>query len=610
MPVQPLAHALTGARSSRTDVAEFAHALWLPVRDRLSPGRAAARLGGTGAHFDDDAAGLEGFARPLWGLVPLAAGGGDIDLDPVLAGIEAGADPASPEYWGEAVDRDQRLVEMAALGLGLALTPERFWDPLAPTSRDHLSRWLARINDVECNDNNWLFFRVLVNLGLDRVGSPLANPAGTEAALERLESFYLGDGWYADGAVGRADHYVPWAFHFYGLIYARLAGERDPARAERFRERAALIAEDFAHWFDDDGAALPYGRSLTYRFAASAFWGALAFADVEALPWARTRGLYTRHLQWWRGRDVDDRGVLPIGYAYPNLTMAEAYNSPGSPYWAAKAFLPLALAEDHPFWSAVPAPSRREPVRTQKHAALILCDDRDGGHVVGLAGGQNADQFRHGPEKYDKFAYSTSFGVSVPASGYWLHEQAGDSTLLLSEDGVQWRGRRAPEDVKIDDGIVWSRWRAFDDVEVETWLWPQLPWQLRVHLIRTGRPLRTAEGAWALDRTGDRPPTSRGPEPTTPGSASATTAAGFSGIRDLDGKRSGDVVRAAPNTNLIHPRTVIPTLLADLPAGTHVLRCAVLGSRHGEPAEWRTPVTPQPRTPITTPPVPLEGVLS
>lgn len=586
MVLQP-ASALVGARSSRSEVSALALTLWQPVRERLSAGSARAVLGRSGAHFDDTAASLEGFARPLWGLIPLAAGGTEVDLDPVLAGLDAGTDPSSPEYWGRPGDRDQRLVEMAALGLGLAMTPERLWDPLPATARGRLAEWLGTINDVACNDNNWLFFRVLVNLGLARVGSDKHDPEASAAALDRLESFYLGGGWYADGVSGRCDHYVPWAFHFYGLIYARLAGDQDRARSERFRERAALIADDFRHWFDDQGATLPYGRSLTYRFAAAAFWGALAFADVEALPWSETRGLYTRHLQWWHGRDIDDRGLLTIGYGYPNPLMAEAYNSPGSPYWAAKAFLPLAVGEEHPFWANEPGPSVREPVRTQEQPRLVLCDDRAGGHVFALAGGQDGDQFRHGPEKYSKLAYSTHFAVSFPSSGYGLPEQAADSALVLSEDGVHWRGRRAPEEARVADGLVWTRWRPWDDVEIETWLWPQLPWQVRVHRIRTERALHTAEGGWALDRTGDARANPLGLESAAPAEAFASYPAGFSGLRDLDGRREGEVVRAAPNTNLMNPRTVIPTLRSLLEPGSHMLRCAVLGSSEREPAAWR-----------------------
>ena len=51
--------------------------------------------------------------------------------------------------------------------------------------------------------------------------------------------------------------------------------------------------------------------------------------------------------------------MLSIGYGYPNLFMCESYNSAGSPYWALKAFLPLALPEDHPFWTAEEARGHR-----------------------------------------------------------------------------------------------------------------------------------------------------------------------------------------------------------------------------------------------------------
>jgi len=91
-------------------------------------------------------------------------------------------------------------------------------------------------------------------------------------------AFYIADGWYRDGNIRRIDHYIPFAMHYYGLIYAALAQPGDP-RAERFRERARLFAQDFRHWFADDGGGLAFGRSLTYRYAMAGFWGALAIFD-------------------------------------------------------------------------------------------------------------------------------------------------------------------------------------------------------------------------------------------------------------------------------------------------------------------------------------------
>ena len=48
------------------------------------------------------------------------------------------------------------------------------------------------------------------------------------------------------------------------------------------------------HLFGTDGAAIPYGRSMTYRFACAAFWSAVAFDELEVRPLAdhlEVRGL-------------------------------------------------------------------------------------------------------------------------------------------------------------------------------------------------------------------------------------------------------------------------------------------------------------------------------
>jgi hypothetical protein len=59
----------------RADLQRAVCALFAPLKPHFSSGAARVRLGFSGAHYDDNAAELEGFARPLWGLAPLAAGG-------------------------------------------------------------------------------------------------------------------------------------------------------------------------------------------------------------------------------------------------------------------------------------------------------------------------------------------------------------------------------------------------------------------------------------------------------------------------------------------------------------------------------------------------------
>ncbi|WP_045234929.1 DUF2264 domain-containing protein, partial [Deinococcus pimensis] len=219
-----------------------------------------------------------------------------------------------------------------------------------------------------------------------------------------------------------------------------------------------------------EGAALPFGRSLTYRFATGAFWGALAFADVEALPWGELRGLWARHLRWWASRELfTETGVLTVGYAYPNLMISEEYNSPQSPYWAMKYFLPLALPDTHPFWQTPEAPQRSLPeVHPQHHPGMLVCRDDADGHVFALSGRQHASWLNHGAAKYAKFAYSTRFGFSVSVGERDLAKLAPDSALAFSDDGERYRVRERVDDVTVAGDVVHSLWRPWPDVTVHT----------------------------------------------------------------------------------------------------------------------------------------------
>ncbi|MCW2880546.1 MAG: hypothetical protein JWQ95_4646 [Sphaerisporangium sp.] len=572
----------------REDLRHLVRALTEPLIPHFSPGGARLRIGGNATHYGDQAAELEAFARPLWGLAPLAAGGGSFDhWELWRRGLAAGTDPGHEEYWGPVTGIDQRLVESAAIGLALALAPETVWDPLSGKERDSLRAWLLDATAAQAVDNNWQFFPVLAGLGLDRVGVA-RDPAPDAARLDRLESFALGRGWYSDGPTAQRDYYVPFAMHYYGLIYAALAGERDPGRARRFRERAAFFALDFEHWFTSDGAAVPFGRSLTYRFAQGAFWGALAFADVEVLPWGTVKGHLMRHLRWWLERPIQDpSGLLTLGYGYPQPSLTEQYNGPGSPYWAFKAFLPLAVPAEHAFWTSDEHAAPHLPeVSDQPEAGVALMRCEEGRQVVMLSAQQHHTWVRNGAAKYAKFAYSTAFGFSVPSGSYGLEQAALDSTLALSEDGVHWRPCEVPRDSTVHDGLLHSRWTPWPDVEVETWLIAYPPWHVRVHHLTTGRRLSSAEGGFAVDR--DIPFRRSG---AGEGHARVDSPAGACLIEDLAGARAGRLVQALPGTNVMAPRTVIPTLVGEHEPAGHRLACAVLGVADPRPSgDW--PLSP------------------
>ncbi|UHS63013.1 DUF2264 domain-containing protein [Agrobacterium vaccinii] len=576
---------------TRDDLAKAVMDLFNPLLPYFSEGGARVRLSATGAIFDYPAAELEGFARPLWGIVPLSAGGYDFPYwELYRRGLANGTNPDHAEYWGDVSDRNQRLVELAAIGFALAMVPEHIWEPLRDADKEVVAAYLLAAREREFVDNNWKFFRVLIDLGLERVGVAF-DKTKTHAYLDELEAFDIGDGWYRDGPVRRVDHYVPFAMHFYGLIYTVLA-KGDDARKTRLLQRSKRFASDIRHWFGPDGASLAFGRSQTYRFAAGGFWGGLAFADLEALPWSQVKGYYMRHIRWWAKLPICDRdGVLSIGYGYPNLLMSESYNSPCSPYWALKFFLPLALPGDHPFWVAEEAEPETfaEPVPLPKPGMVAF---HTPGNVVVLSSGQQHDKMRGAQEKYSKFVYSTRYAFNIEADDRHFAAASFDGMLGLSDDGVHFRTRETMEEALIAGECLYSRWRPWADVDIETWLVPRNPWHIRLHRIRTPRPLQISEGGFAIERADfNRDRTEEGE-----GGAVCYGQADTSAIFDLSTgtRRVGLCHQAIANTNLIHARTLVPQLRGTIATGeTHLITAcmALPADTAAEAALAELPVT-------------------
>lgn len=575
---------------TRQDVEQAAVQLIEPLLPLLSEGKARLNLGGTSAVYADYIAEMEAFARPLWAIVPMLAGK-CASVQPIWQvwrqGIINGVDPEHEEYWGDTGEYDQRMVEMAALATGMCLAPDIFFFDLPEKTQKQLYRWLDRINGRGMPLNNWLFFRVLVNTAFLLCGLPCPKDQ-LEDDFNKLEEHYEGDGWYFDFRDQR-EYYTMWAFHYYGIIYAKAMRKLDPDRSRRYIDRAIQMAPDFACWFDQKGEAIPYGRSLTYRFAQSAFFSALAFigGESQALSYGEMKGLLLSNMRRWFSRPIFTRdGVLTIGYHYPNLLMAEGYNAPGSPYWAMKAFICLALPADHPFWTSEEALPTVPAVSVQPHARMLIARSRDNSHVIAYQAGNHAFEHAHSEAKYEKFAYSTVFGFSVPKAQKKLEAGAYDSMLAVSEDGVTYFPRRGQTiNTKITKSKTVCTWSPMEGVDITTVIIPIDEWHIRVHRIHTDRALKAAEGGFSFAR-GAKDEEIRSQDAH---SAVVSAAWGVSGILSLHGYAQGTLVRTEPNTNLMASRTLLPTLTADLPIGDSTLACAVFGTETGTLDEWASP---------------------
>lgn len=108
-------------------------------------------------------------------------------------------------------------------------------------------------------------------------------------------------------------------------------------------------------------------------------------------------------------------------------------------------------------------------------------------------------------------------------------------------------------------------------MEVRTWVVAGLPWHIRIHRIETGRALDAAEGGFALGQETELA------QQTDNSGTAVSTAWGTSGIKGLTGYGKAELIWPNANTNLLRPRTVLPTLTATLEPGIHWLASAVYG---------------------------------
>ena len=570
---------------TRQDMVRAAADLLRPLVNCMSPGKSRLVVGEGAAYYSEDVAGMEGFSRPLWAILPLLMGKCPEaeEFWPLWReGLIHGTDPAHPEYWGDLTNYDQKMVEMAVLGAGLCFAPDAFYRELSPRQQDNLYRWLNQINQHEMHGNNWRYFRILVNAGFLTVGRP-ADEKKLRDDLDMMETHYVGNGWYFDYPTKR-DYYTLWGFHFNSLLYAAVMEDRDRERCQRFRERAKLIAPRFACWFDREGRGIPYGRSVLYRMAQSAFFAALAFAgvDVPEMDWGQIKGLLLRNVRFWLRQPIFDRGgALTVGYGYPNLCASEGYSAPGSPYWALIAFWALALPEAHPFWQAEEKPFSPPEMFLDEQVRLLLTRDPDNRQVIAYTAGNHAWEHTHEDEKYEKFAYSTHFAYSVSREVTSLPKGAFDSMLAIRRMGKDlWRVRSGCDSFSLSSDRVTFAWAPADGVHIHTVIVPLGKWHVRKHVIRTEFPLEAAEGAFSVkkDWAGSRPcDRIASVLVERDRSAAAHGAFGTSAIFALKGFARGQVIHPEANTNLMHPRTVLPQLYAWVDPGETTLICAVYG---------------------------------
>lgn len=408
------------------------------------------------------------------------------------------------------------MVESASVALGLRLTRPWLWDRLASDVRDRVEHWLRGALRHVPAGNNWYLFPYTVAGFLESVGRGDAETArARERALELLEHWYRGDGWYADGDGRSFDHYNGWALHLYPLLDAHLAGDEGASARHGARLREHL--ESYALMFGGDGSPLYFGRSLAYRFAASAAVGLGAVTGHTPLAPGASRRVASGSLRYFleRGAAGDD-GLLSLGWHGPHSATLQTYSGPASPYWASKAFVALLVPAEHPLWTApeeaapsegpdrvVSVPAAGFLVQSTRADGVVRLHNHGSDHVRPDEGESAADEDPH----YARLAYST---VTGPTST----DNTADNHLSVTVGGAR-SARRRIHPLGSGHGDGWG-WAA-------SWHLPVFPAApstvpgLRVesvtvvrgrHELRVHRVLGAPDGAraeltgWAVDPGG------------------------------------------------------------------------------------------------------------
>ncbi len=573
---------------TRTDVVNLFLNIIRPLRPFYSANHAFLHIGNTGVHYGEKSARMEGFARVLWGLGPLwSADNSNLPsktqaelqtwLELYKEGILHGTNPKSPEYWGDIFDFDQKMVEAPAIAFTLLLNQKPLWDCLSAEEKGRVFDWLNQINAHDMPQNNWRWFRIMVNMAFRLMGLPWSEEK-TEEDFRIIETSYIGDGWYFDGNPGQLDYYVAYAIHFYGMVYSHFMDQSEPERCRILRERSTLFFHDFVYWFANDGNELPFGRSLTYRYAHCNPFAAMAYAGLE-LDYGVLKNLILRNLETWVRRPIfDNAGVLTIGYGYPNPSMSENYNSSGSPLWSCKAFLILALGEDHPFWTCEAKPYPYEPKKFLKHPHMVITHDKHN-HLLAYVTGQHClGDHGQSSAKYEKFVYSNQFGFSI-MRGVTLEGGAFDSTLAISRRGEnRYCSRYGMDSYRADEHHLYTRYRPINGVTIESIVIPCSPWHVRIHRIVNTEAVDLADGGFALPQercfqitkgvgTGKY---SAADVKKTETELAADFPWGASIISSETGQEP-ELVTPFSNTNLFFNLTVIPTIRTSLEPGEHLM---------------------------------------
>ena len=273
-------------------------------------------------------------------------------------------DPQSPDYllWRK---EGQPLVDAAYIAESFLRAYDQLWKPLDETTKKRYIEEFTLLRRVDPPYTNWLLFSSIIESFLAKAGAPY-DAYRVNSACRKMEEWYVGDGWYADGPVFAFDYYSSYVFHPMYLetlqamkdakAYTRIHYGQYYARALERCQKFSIVLERL---ISPEGTFPVFGRSIPYRMAAMQPLALMAW--YQTLPGGLTNGQVRSALtatmkSMFDGKEnFNEGGFLTIGFCGRQPNVADWYTNNGSLYMTSLSLLPLGLPATHPFWTDAPA---------------------------------------------------------------------------------------------------------------------------------------------------------------------------------------------------------------------------------------------------------------
>ncbi len=377
-------------------------------------------------------------------------------LDQFIEGLLSASDPSHVEFIGDRYGNNQWIAETSTVALAIYLAKDLLWPRLTIKEQQQVVSWLLTAIEKQIPNNNWYTFVANLHYVLKALGEKY-NKSELDYCIKKIESFYLGNGWFMDGDKNRGfsvEQYNAWGFHYFLPAFVFI-GEEDQNRKTWIIDCLRNFLVNYERFFGANGSIAMWGRSWAYRPALIVPFIWAEILGVSPFPAGECRRLVSGQMKYYIDHDYFYDNMTPtMGYAGENLELIDPYSQYGSPYWGSGVFLNLLLRPDDPFWveKEKSLPVERKSYCYSDHTIGVLVA---GNHVTGEVQMINHRLWhqKEGPgtkyaKKYTNFVYSTDFGLDLKRTenGYNC-----DNMLSVSPDGIKFSQRIIPYFIKLDD---------------------------------------------------------------------------------------------------------------------------------------------------------------